>query len=99
MIDYFIYVSMALFTLGISGVAASRNFIVMMLSIEVSIVAATLLAVAVFRYGAPGNIMVLLFALWAVAAAEVIVLIVFYRYLSRYELSMDVTRLSRLRDK
>jgi NADH:ubiquinone oxidoreductase subunit K len=99
MMTYFVYVCFALFALGISGVAASRNFIVMMLSIEIAIVAATLLATVIFTAGGQAGIMQLLFALFTIAAAEVMTLIVFYRYLSRYELSMDVAKLSRLKDK
>ena len=99
MIEYFIYISMALFALGISGVVASRHFIVMMLSIEISIAAATLLATTLFFYSTDGGIMQLLFALFAIAAAEVMTLMVFYRYLARYELSVDVSKLSKLKDR
>ena len=99
MIIYFVYLSMALFALGVSGVAASRHFLIMVFSIEIIIVAATLLATALFYSNTYGGIMQLLFALWAIAAAEVIVLIVFYRYIAKYQSSMDVTRLSKLGDK
>ena len=98
MIAYLMYLSLALFALGVSGVASSRHFLIMLLSIEIIIVAATLLAAAIYSNVMAGGIMELLFALWTVAAVEVMVLIVFYRYLAKYELSMDVTRLSRLRD-
>ena len=99
MIMDFVYLSFALFALGVSGVAASRHFLIMMLSIEICIVASTLLAAALFTYNTDGGIMQLLFALFAIAAAEVITLTVFYRYLAKYELTMDVSKLSRYRDK
>lgn len=95
---YFIALSFAIFAIGIAGIAASRHFIIMMLSAEVAIIAGTLLATVFFYYSNPSDIVIMLIALWSVAAAEVIALVTFYRYLAKEELSMDVTKLSKLRD-
>ncbi len=97
-IEYFIGISFALFSIGIVGVVATRNFLLMILSVEIALVAATLLATVFFYATAEGDLMTLLFAIWSVAATEAIALIAFYRYLGRYETSLDVSRLSKLRE-
>ena len=98
-IEYFVVVSFALFSMGAVGIVATRHFLLMILSIEIALVASTLLATAMyFSVAGQGNIMLLLFAIWTIAAAEAIALVSFYRYLARYETSLDVTKLSRLRE-
>ncbi len=98
-IEYFIVMSFALVSIGVAGVAASRHFLLMILSVEIALVASTLLATAMYyTVAGSGNIMLLLFTLWTVAAVEAIALVSFYRYLARYETSLDVAKLSRLRD-
>ena len=95
---YFVTVSFAIFAVGIVGVAATRHFLLMILSVEIALVASTLLATVFYTFDAAGNVLLLLFSLWAIAAIEAIALVSFYRYLSRYETSLDVTKLSKLRD-
>ncbi|MFI5412325.1 MAG: NADH-quinone oxidoreductase subunit NuoK [Candidatus Micrarchaeales archaeon] len=95
---YFIVVSFALFAVGVAGVVASRHFIVMILSIEIALASAALLATIFYYTNTNGNIMLLLFAIWSIAATEAIALVSFYRYLVKYEASLDVTKLSKLRD-
>lgn len=95
---YFLGLSFALFALGIAGVAASRHFLIMMLSVEVAIIASTLLATAFFYYAAPGDIIVLLLSIWTVASMEVLALVAFYRYLEVHDISLDVTKLSKLKN-
>ena len=95
---YFIEISVIIFAIGISGIAASRNFLIMMLSVEVAIAASTLLAISFFSFIAPGNIVILLVAIWSVASAEVMALVTFYRYLVRYQISLDVSKLSKLKN-
>jgi NADH-quinone oxidoreductase subunit K len=98
-IEYFVVISFALFSIGIAGIAATRHFLIMILSIEIALVASTLLATTMYySVASSGNIMLLLFAIWTVAATEAIALVSFYRYLGRYETSLDVRKLSRLRD-
>lgn len=94
---YFVALSVAIFAVGISGVAASRNFLIMMLSIEVTIAASSLLALTFFRFVSSGNIITLLLTIWSVASAEVIALVTFYRYMAKEEISLDVSKLSKLK--
>lgn len=96
--NYFVAISFAVFAMGVVGVAATRNFLIMILSAEISLAAATLLATTFFYYNTYGNILALLFAIWTIAAAEAIALVAFYRYITRFEMSMDVTKLSRLKE-
>jgi NADH:ubiquinone oxidoreductase subunit K len=95
---YLIALCFAIFAVGIGGVASSRHFLIMMISVEVAITASALLAVTFFYYSAGGNILVLLLTIWAVALAEVMALVAVYRYLARAEVSMDVTKLSNLKN-
>lgn len=90
--------SIALFAIGIGGILASRHFLIMMLSIEVALVASTLLALSFFYYAAVSNILLFLLAVWAVASVEVIVLVALYRYMVKGEISLDVTKLSKLKN-
>jgi NADH:ubiquinone oxidoreductase subunit K len=95
---YFMGFGFALFALGLAGVAASRHFLIMMLSVEVAIIASTLLATVFFYYTAPGDIIVLLLSIWTVASMEVLALVAFYRYLEVHEVGLDVTKLSKLKN-
>lgn len=97
--EIFLLLSFALFSLGIAGVAASRHFVVMILSVEIILVASALLAISSYAYIANGQILVLLFAIWSIAALEVMALVVFYRYLARLELSMNVAKLMKYKEK
>ncbi len=98
MILLFIFIAFILFSIGLGGVAISRHFILMIISVEMMLVAGTILAVSFFSYLLPGSaIVVLLFAIWSVAAIEIISLIVFYRYMSKENLSLDVSKLSKLK--
>ncbi|MCW6160158.1 MAG: NADH-quinone oxidoreductase subunit K [Candidatus Micrarchaeales archaeon] len=98
-VEYFAVVSFALFAIGLAGVAATRHFVLMIFSIEVALTAATLIATVFFYFNTDGNIMLLLFTIWTIAASEAIALVAFYRYISKYETNMDVAQLSKLRDK
>lgn len=95
---YFVILSSALFAIGISGVVASRNFLVMMLSIEVAIVASSLLAMSFFYYVGANNIVVFLLVIWSIASAEVIALVAFYKYMVKGEISLDIRKLSKLKN-
>src|SRR5580693_8196070 len=95
LVSFFIVVSFGLFAIGIAGVAATRHFLIMILSIEIALASAALLATVFYYTSTNGNIMLLLFAIWTIAATEAIALVAFYRYLVRYETSLDVTKLSK----
>ncbi|MCL4411654.1 hypothetical protein M1329_01855 [Candidatus Marsarchaeota archaeon] len=94
----FIMLGFALFAIGMAGMATSRHLVVMMMSIEVALVASTLVATAFFYLSANGAIVPLLFTVWSVAAVEAILIIVFYKYMARNEMSLDVSKLSELKD-
>lgn len=98
MILEFVLLGFAMFAIGISGIAASRHFVIMMLSVEVALIAATLVGTAFYYYVLQANILLFLLAVWSVATVEVLSLVVFYRYLAKNEVSMDVTKLSKLRE-
>ncbi|MCL5680199.1 MAG: NADH-quinone oxidoreductase subunit K [Candidatus Marsarchaeota archaeon] len=94
----FIIISFAVFALGVAGIVSSRNIVIMLLSTEVILLSATLLAVVFFNFNAGGEILPLLFTIWAIAAAEAIMVIVFYRYLVSSKSSLDIKVLSKLRE-
>jgi NADH:ubiquinone oxidoreductase subunit K len=95
---FIILLSVLVFAIGAAGIVASRHFVMIILAMEVMLVAATLLAVGFFYYYADGQIVLLLFSIWAIAAVEAIALIAFYQYMLKEESTMDVTKLSGLRD-
>lgn len=95
---YFIALSFMIFSIGIVAAATTRHFLLMIISVEIIISAAILLSVATFSYITPGDILSLLFALWAVAASEIMGMIVIYRYMCKSEMSMDVRKLFKLQD-
>ncbi len=99
MLEYLLLLVFALFSIGIAGVLASRHFVVIVLSIEIIIVASSLAAMSLYSYTSAGAILPLLFVIWAIAAVDVIALVVFYRYLAKFKASLDVTKLNRLRDR
>jgi NADH:ubiquinone oxidoreductase subunit K len=94
----FIIISFAVFALGVAGIVSSRNIIIMLLSTEVMLLSATLLAVIFFNFNVNGGIVPLLFTIWAIAAAEAIMVIVFYKYLLSTKSSLDIKGLSKLRE-
>ncbi len=95
---YFIALSIALFAIGLGGVVASRNFLIIMLSIEISITASTLLALSFFYFVSSNSIILLLLTIWSIASVEVMALVAFYRYMVREEISLDIAKLSKLKD-
>lgn len=99
MLEYLLILGFALFSIGIAGVVASRHFVVMVLSIEVMLVSSSLVAMSLYSYLFTGEILPLLFVIWAIAALDVIALVVFYRYLAKLKVSLDVTKLNRLRER
>jgi NADH-quinone oxidoreductase subunit K len=98
LLQYLIFISSAIFAIGIAGLVSSRHFLVMMLSIEISLTASTLLAMSFFYYAQSSNIIMLLLAIWAVASTEILAMVVFYRYMVKNEISLDVSKLSKLKN-
>ncbi len=101
MLDFLVLmgISLALFAIGIAGVATNKHFIIIMLSIELILVASMIAAVSYFSYlVSPGGTgIVLLISIWSVAAVEIITLVAFYVYMKHIGYDFDVTRLSKLK--
>ncbi len=97
MLAYVLMLGFAIISIGLAGIATSRHFIIMVVSVELMLLGSSLLALSSFYYYS-GNVLLLLLAIWSIAAIEVMVAVVLYRYLERAELSLDVGRLSKLRD-
>jgi NADH:ubiquinone oxidoreductase subunit K len=98
MLQYLALFSIALFAIGIAGMVSSKHFLVMILSIELSLIAATTFVISFYSGGYSGYAMVFLFAVWAIAAVEAISLIIFYQELIRRGMGLDVTKMSKIRD-
>jgi NADH-quinone oxidoreductase subunit K len=82
-LNYYIFLSTALFCIGVLGVMVRRNAIIMFMCIELMLNAVNLLMVAFSRYLGDSSGQVFVFFIMAVAAAEVAVglaiLIMIYR--------------------
>ncbi len=100
MLYYFIGLAIALFSIGAAGIASSRHFIVVVLSAEVML-AGSMLAATGFFSAAPlsdGSFPVLMLALWAVASAEIVVMVAFYVKMRKYSEGFDLRKMNKLRD-
>lgn len=90
----FLILSLEILAIGLSGIIASRHFLIMIFSVEIMLLSSTLAATAFYYYGVSSNIGVFLFAVWAVMASEVIAVVAVYRYLQKADMSMDIKKLS-----
>ena len=72
-LEHYLVVSMAMFCLGLLGVLARRNVLVMYMSLELMLNAANLAFVAFSRFNNNLNGQVMVFFIITVAAAEVAV--------------------------
>ncbi len=93
--------ALALTLVGISfaGLASDRHFIVIMLGIELILIASTIALVGFFDFQKAQNpgAVVMLFALWSVAAVEIITLVTFYLYMRFRGVDFDVAKLSKMK--
>lgn len=96
-IDYFIYLSALLFSIGVTGVLLRRNAIIILGCIELMLNSVNLLlaAFSTYRGDADGQIMV--FFIMVVAAAEVAVGLAILTMLYRNTRSTDVSLFNRLK--
>jgi len=105
-INYYIFVSIALFCIGVVGVLTRRNAIIIFMSIELMLNAVNLLLVAfskmhaanagqVYNIGIDGQLFV--FFIMVVAAAEVSVGLAIIVMMYRNTHSVDVNFLNRLK--
>ncbi|HOE09887.1 MAG TPA: NADH-quinone oxidoreductase subunit NuoK [bacterium] len=74
-LSHYLFLSMILFALGVTGLMVRRNAIILLMSVELMLNAANLAVVAFARFrpapASADNGMVLVFMVMAVAAAEV----------------------------
>lgn len=96
-LDYYLWLSAALFTIGVLGVLYRRNAIVIFMCIELMLNAVNLLLVAFSTYLNDASGQVFVFFIMAVAAAEVAVGLAILVMMYRNTKSIDINILNRLK--
>lgn len=98
-LEYYLAVSVALFSIGVYGIMTRRHAIRVLMCIDMIINAANLNFVAFSAYGAPFNPAGQVFAVYsiAIAAAETAVGLAIYILLARTHRSIDLLRVSTLK--
>jgi NADH-quinone oxidoreductase subunit K len=96
-LDYYLYFSIALFSIGVMGVLIRRNVIIVFMCVELMLNAVNMLFIAFSSYYADANAQVFVFFIMAVAAAEVCVGLAIIVMIFRNTRSMDVNMLNSLR--
>ena len=93
----YLWLSTAIFVIGIVGVLTRRNAIVIFMSIELMLNAVNLLLVAFSSYRSDPNGQVFVFFIMAVAAAEVAVGLAIIVMIYRNSRSIDIGFLNKLK--
>lgn len=96
-IEYYLYLSATLFTIGVLGVLYRRNAIIVFMCIELMLNAVNLLMVAFSNYLSDGAGQVFVFFIMAVAAAEVAVGLAILIMMYRNTRTTDINVLNRLK--
>jgi NADH-quinone oxidoreductase subunit K len=96
-LDYYVWLSAALFTIGVLGVLYRRNAIVIFMCIELMLNAVNLLLVAFSNYYSDPSGQVFVFFIMAVAAAEVAVGLAILIMMYRNTKTTDINILNRLK--
>lgn len=96
-IDYFIYLSALLFSIGVTGVLIRRNAIIILGCVELMLNSVNLLLAAFSAYKGDANGQILVFFIMVVAAAEVAVGLAIITMLYRNTRSVDVSLFNRLK--
>ena len=96
-IEYYIWLSAVLFTIGVLGVLYRRNAIIIFLCIELMLNAVNLLMVAFSSYLNDGAGQVFVFFIMAVAAAEVAVGLSILVLMYKNTKTIDINVLNRLK--
>ncbi|HUX37299.1 MAG TPA: NADH-quinone oxidoreductase subunit NuoK [Rectinemataceae bacterium] len=96
-LDHYIYLSTALFAVGVAGVLIRRNILVMLMGIELMLNAVNLLlaATSAFRQDSDGQVFV--FFIMLVAAAEIAVGLAILMMVYRNSRSIDIKHYNRLK--
>jgi len=96
-IQWYIYLSVILFCIGVFGVLFRRNAIIIFMSVELMLNAVNLLMVAFSRYLGDTGGQVFVFFVMVVAAAEVAVGLAILMMIFRNTNSTDIDSLNRLK--
>ncbi len=96
-IDYYLWLSAALFTIGVLGVLYRRNAIIIFMCIELMLNAVNLVMVAFSNYLNDASGQVFVFFIMAVAAAEVAVGLAILIMMYRNTRTTDINVLNKLK--
>jgi NADH-quinone oxidoreductase subunit K len=96
-LDYYIWLSAALFAIGVLGVLYRRNAIIIFMCIELMLNAVNLLLVAFSNYYSDASGQVFVFFIMAVAAAEVAVGLAILIMMYRNTKTTDINILNKLK--
>jgi NADH-quinone oxidoreductase subunit K len=96
-LEYYLWLSAALFTIGVLGVLYRRNAIIIFMCIELMLNAVNLLLVAFSNYYNDTSGQVFVFFIMAVAAAEVAVGLAILIMMYRNTKTTDINTLDRLK--
>ena len=97
-IQYYIFLSLALFSIGVMGTMMRRNAIIIFMCIELMLNAVNLLMVAFSNYWENSNAQIFVFFIMVVAAAEVAVGFAIITLVYRKVNSVDINILNRLKN-
>jgi NADH:ubiquinone oxidoreductase subunit K len=98
-LSYLAGLAVAVVGIALAGMASNRHFIVIMLGVELIFAACTVLLVSFFTASQPANpqAVIMLLSIWAVAAAEIMVMVVLYVYMKSEGVSFDTSKLTRMK--
>ncbi len=96
-IQWYIYLSVTLFCIGVMGVLYRRNAIIIFMCVEMMLNAVNLLMVAFSRYLGDSSGQVFVFFVMVVAAAEVAVGLAILMMIFRNTKSTDIDALNKLK--
>lgn len=96
-LKYYIFLSLAIFCIGITGVLIRRNAIIVFMSIELMLNSVNLLLSAFSTYKGDASGQVFVFFIMAVAAAEVAVGLAIIVMIYRNVRSIDINLLNKLK--
>jgi NADH-quinone oxidoreductase subunit K len=96
-LNYYIFLSTALFVIGILGVLTRRNALIIFMSVELMLNAVNLLLTSFSAYRSDPAGQIFVFFIMAVAAAEVAVGLAIIVMMYRYMRTTDVSILHKLK--
>ncbi len=99
MIEYALYVGLALFSIGIAGIISSRHFILLVVSGEISLLGGIVTLVSFLQFASTndGSAFSALLSIWSIAALEVIVVVLVYEFMRKKVPDFDISKLSKLK--